>query len=206
MADTDRACRNLGGVGPVSKEDGQYFSGFCDGEACFAITKAGSGYRCDFVVRMRADDADLVLHLRNDIVGAGSVRWQAARTRPNPTAQWTIGSKSGCQRVADILTAFPLRGKKRRDFELWSEALCYWRSTDPSRTEQMGALRKELMAGRAFPPHLLDREPGAYSRSGSQCPFGGGSGEEASKTVHLIQSSSQTSTSRHSKTSARLTR
>ena len=68
-----------------------------------------------------------------------------------------------------------------------------------------GALREKPTTNEPSPPAFSIGKLGAHSRSGSQCPFGGGS-ERPSKTVHSIHFSSQTSTRRHSRTFARLTR
>jgi hypothetical protein len=60
------------------------------------------------------------------VTGLGRVAAKPAQGTSRPQACWTIASKRECAELARILRAFPLRARKRRDFEIWARAVDRW--------------------------------------------------------------------------------
>lgn len=145
----------------ITPEIGWRLAGLTDGEGHFGIHRTGSGgFRCAFVIKMRADDKPLLDSLCAQ-TGVGKVSIETHRTRHNPCARWEVWRKDECALLADIFTAYPLESKKARDAAIWMEALDEWaliyqnEKADWTRMEQ---LDQELKAVRKFPLELLTEE------------------------------------------------
>lgn len=110
-------------VGPAF---GHWLTGFVDGEGCFRIhkEKGGDYYACHFQVKLRNDDAALLLECR-ERTGLGTV-YVEIPTPTHPQAVWVVQDRAGCWGVAAIFDRYPLRSKKARDYRIWKEALQHW--------------------------------------------------------------------------------
>jgi hypothetical protein len=117
---------------------GNWLAGLTVGEGCFALStrrlrkirSATKKYRVLYLVfkiSLRADDID-ALYFAHGLLGVGRVgvckRGKTKTTSPNakPLAHLTVDNRSHIARVIEVFRAFPLRGKKQRDFELWAKA------------------------------------------------------------------------------------
>ena len=94
-----------------------YLGGFFSGEGCFGL----SGLQPRAVVKLRRDDR-AILELFARRFGLGRVRDQAAYGGSNPTATWLIGATDELGAAVRLFEAAQLRGRKRREFEVWREA------------------------------------------------------------------------------------
>lgn len=113
----------------ANRDFSNWLAGFIDGEGCFIVSlnssRRGQNYACLFKLALRDDDAPIL----DEIVlatGVGSVLRGRATGGGNPKATWTITSKAGCVALMEILDEHPLRAKKRRDYEIWREAVLWW--------------------------------------------------------------------------------
>lgn len=122
----------VGGYPTLTRDDGHFLAGFLDGEACFVVNRAAGGYACSCSVAARRDDRQLLEQLKC-ITGLGSVTDRRAQGNASPQSAWTIKRKADCFRLAELTRNFPLRGRKRREAELWSTAVGSWCAGDPSR-------------------------------------------------------------------------
>lgn len=116
--------------------EGYHLAGAIDGEGSFNIIRRAKGkaYGCLFALGLRADDEEFVRLLRSWAGEIGNV--YIARRNPKnelkhprnskPVAMWVVTRPDDCRRLAAILDEFPLRSKKRRDYEVWREALDAW--------------------------------------------------------------------------------
>lgn len=99
-------------------------------------------------IGLRVDDYD-VLALMQKYIGGHLVRMKARRA-----AVLTLSSKEECENLVALLDAYPMRAKKRRDYEVWREAVLYWTSREHGQKcvnfEPMVKLRDKLVAGRAY--------------------------------------------------------
>lgn len=111
----------------IRTADGQYLAGLVDGEGCFYITtprvKGNTG--CGFIVKLRADDRPLLTACR-DLVGVGRLTLSPRRNDWAPTFEWRVTKKAELLVIVELFRRFPLRSRKARDFEIWSEAVDYW--------------------------------------------------------------------------------
>ena len=92
-------------------------------------------------------------------LGFGKVQGPYARhaspgertTQRKPQVMFNTQSKADCSALRDVLQAFPLRAKKRHDFEIWCEALDLWLEHKPGDPwESMGLIKAELEAVRKY--------------------------------------------------------
>jgi hypothetical protein len=94
-----------------------YLGGFFSGEGHFGL----SGLTPRVVIRLRADDRS-ILELFADRFGLGAVREHRACENPNPSVTWTILATDELARAVRLFEAAELRGRKRREFEVWRDA------------------------------------------------------------------------------------
>lgn len=114
----------------VPPDFGNWLAGFIDGEGCFHIHKVrrGAYYSCRFTLKVRDDDIKVMKDVVR-ITGIGYLRLDRARpVGANPCVIWTIISKKECRALVRLLKQYPLRAKKKRDFDIWKEAVDYWSS------------------------------------------------------------------------------
>jgi hypothetical protein len=111
----------------LSAFDSHALAGFIDAEGSFAIApnSRGTTWRCCMTLALRLDDADVLSDLCRS-TGLGQISLKRARRGSRPQAGWTITSKRECMELTRLLKQFPLRARKRRDFEIWSEAVERW--------------------------------------------------------------------------------
>jgi hypothetical protein len=108
---------------PLQPRDGHFLAGFIDAEGCFQITanNGGTSWRCGFTLALRDDDAELLVDLQR-LTGLGHLTRAPARGTSMPQALWSIDSRREALQLAELLEQFPLRGRKRREADVWSEA------------------------------------------------------------------------------------
>lgn len=143
---------------PVDPAFLHWFAGFVDGEGCFSIHKKPQNtYDCQFSITLRADDRPILERIQRTL-GMGTLS-SATAHRKNQAARWTVSSKAACVRLRDLFRAFPLRAKKAKDFELWSDALNAWVDHRSGEWDTMSSARELLMASRAYRPEGVRVDP-----------------------------------------------
>ncbi len=137
----------------ISEAEGHFIAGFIEGEAHLGIVEANGGqsFRCLMSLRVRDDDAPLLTWLRMR-TGVGRLHAVPARRTSKPQAQWLVQTQAGCTTLVELLTRFPLRGRKTREFEIWRRAVELWLSGAPERAETARRHRHELLESRRFRP------------------------------------------------------
>src|SRR4051812_30946628 len=128
----------------LADADGHALAGFLDAEGCFQIrpNNRERTWNCDMTVAVRDDDAQLLTDLCR-VTGLGRVAAKPAQGTSCPQTRWTIASKRECAELARILRAFPLRARKRRDFEIWARAVDRWASV-PYDARASGSFHAEM--------------------------------------------------------------
>lgn len=128
--------RPPGGYPEVSCELAGFLAGFLEGEACFSISKQAGhdNHRCWMSLVARDDDRDLILELAQT-TALGSCTARAATHGSRSQVQWSVGAKSDCQRLVQILDICPMRGRKSLDFAVWRAAVEWWIGADPKSRE-----------------------------------------------------------------------
>jgi hypothetical protein len=156
--------------------DAEWLAGFVDAEGCFQIrpNNRGTTWTCALAVKVRDDDAALVVDLHRS-TGLGCVRPVAAHAGSKPQVDWTIQSKDECAAFAALVRKHPLRGRKRLDAQIWSEAVATW-AASPRGMSAADAARLTDLAGRLrqVRRYTGDRAPApAQARANLEAYFGG---------------------------------
>jgi hypothetical protein len=136
--------RRIGAAEGLSDTDAHALAGFLDAEGCFQIrpNNRGRTWNCHMTVAVRDDDADLLTDLCR-VTGLGRVAAKRAQGTARPQACWTVASKRECAELARILRAFPLRARKRHDFEIWARAVDRWAAA-PYGTRAGGSFHAQM--------------------------------------------------------------
>jgi MarR family transcriptional regulator, transcriptional regulator for hemolysin len=111
----------------LSVFDGHALAGLLDAEGCFRVgtNNAGRTWSCTVSLNVRMDDGDVVEDLCRS-TGLGRISVKRAHGTSRPQTTWSIASKRECAELVGILRRFPLRARKRRDFEIWARAVDRW--------------------------------------------------------------------------------
>jgi hypothetical protein len=111
----------------LSAFDAHALAGLIDGEGSFVIVpnNCGTTWRCYMALALRLDDVEVLRDLCRS-TGLGRTSLKRAQRGSRPQALWNITSKRECMELTRLLRRFPLRARKRRDFEVWSEAVERW--------------------------------------------------------------------------------
>lgn len=169
---------------------GHWLAGFIDGEGCFAIncSQSGTAHRrvqIKFVLDLRADDRPIVEEIRARTGIKGSIRHRESYGDGNRRAQvsWHVNARGDLARLVQLLDTYPLRAKKRRDYEIWKRAVhasagnrkgpgSAARTRQSAIDWQLRRLARELRVTRGYPE---DGEPQLESTvSDEQLVFGVG--------------------------------
>jgi MarR family transcriptional regulator for hemolysin len=146
--------------------DGHALAGFIDAEGSFMIgpNNGGRTWTCQMSIALRRDDGDVLTDLCRS-TGLGRVVLLRARRTSRPQAKWSITSKRECAELVRILRRYPLRARKRRDFEVWARAVDRWSavsheaSVDEALHDAMARDAELIRRGRRYvnaPPPALD--------------------------------------------------
>jgi len=119
-------------------------------------------------VGARADDYPLLSYCREQ-TGLGQLYPRPAQgkdsehSRSNPCWIWKVASKADCAALVELLTQYPLRSRKRKDFNVWCKIVHEASKRQPSVARRDGGgsisvndptrieeLIDELKAGREY--------------------------------------------------------
>lgn len=122
----------------LTDDFGHWLAGFTDGEGAFVICRvttrrgkaAGSSVRtwpnCRFEIGLRADDIEILRTIR-DTLGVGNLYVKkpnfSARPGTKMAAVFIVHRIDDCLRIVEFFTRYPLRAKKRAQFDVWADAV-----------------------------------------------------------------------------------
>lgn len=140
----------------IDKDFGNWIAGFVDGEGCFFMAPVNrpGGYRPAFSLSVRADD-DQILKLVRDTLDVGTVHYYTASSGSR-VVRWMVQAQKDCAALAQFFEEFPLRAKKRADWEIWREAVAVaarlrsGRANNYETYATLRQLRDELRDGRRY--------------------------------------------------------
>lgn len=131
-----------------------WFSGFVDGEGYFAIGKQLTNgkypsYKCAFGIELRDDDADILHEIRDYFNGIGGIHHRPERKRLDrnykPSIVWRVSSIDDIMILVRHFDEYPLRAKKRIDYNIWRLAVMELRKTKHLRDYHfLGVLKKKM--------------------------------------------------------------
>ncbi len=106
---------------------GHWLAGLTDGEGCFRIhtERGGKYFACHFSIKLRRDDTAILEEIHT-FFGVGRLRPQSGYGKAKPLTLFIVDTRAGCEVVRGIFRRYPLRAKKRKDFDVWCEALDAW--------------------------------------------------------------------------------
>ena len=121
------------------QEFAAWLAGFIDGEGSFSIApdRRDDSFRCSFKLKLRADDRAVLEQVQSRL-RIGSVSREKRRPPSRPCYAWRVSSQADCQALIALLDAAPLQSKKRRDYEIWREAVALWVSRERRRGSRAG--------------------------------------------------------------------
>ena len=108
----------------VSPADGHFLAGFLEAEGSFGLrlNNGGESWQCQMSLGLRDDDAALLVEMAR-LTGLGRLNRVSPNGTSNPQVVWRIVRHADCRRLTELLREFPLRGRKRREQETWSQAV-----------------------------------------------------------------------------------
>lgn len=108
----------------VSDALGWWFAGLVDGEGCFSIT----ALKAQFIIGLRDDDRPMLERVRADLGGPGKIYCidRGANDVRRPMARWNISRRNELLWLTRFFDFFELQSKKRRDYDVWREAVIDW--------------------------------------------------------------------------------
>ena len=143
-----------------------YLGGFFSGEGFFGL----SGLRPRAVIKLRRDDRG-ILELFAERFGIGAVRDHRPYDNPNPSVTWLICAGDEMGPAVRVFEAAMLRGRKRREFEVWREAAQerVWAriARRPADRARIGRALERLVVVRAYrpvPESVASTEPAREAR------------------------------------------
>src|SRR4051812_22193296 len=108
----------------MTDDFGHWFAGLADGEGCFEVKRHGPSYICRFTINLRIDDMSTLEDIQKQI-GVGTL-YISKRTLGEDLVRWEVSKKGEVERLMDVFEKYPLRSKKRRDFDVWKQAVVAW--------------------------------------------------------------------------------
>ena len=126
---------------------GHWLAGFIDGEGSFTMQSFHGGVdpRPRFSIEVRADDTPIIeeIHRRTGIGKLSRRHRKMATIKDRPQIIWTVNRNADLRRLVEILDAYPLRAKKKRDYEIWKQAvpLLERRPGRPNARDQTASIR-----------------------------------------------------------------
>jgi len=114
---------------------GNWLSGFVDGEGCFGIycyKATDASFGClgfEFSIQLREDDMPILEQIKT-FLHCGQVGFSSRKKARSRGCNAMDQAKYTCRRLDDLCTKivpqfeqYPLKAKKKKDFEIWKEAL-----------------------------------------------------------------------------------
>jgi hypothetical protein len=118
-----------------------YLGGFFSGEGYFGLSRL----RPQAVIKLRGDDRS-ILELFASRFDVGLVRNHPGYGGDHPSVTWRIGAARDLSRTICVFDAAQLRGRKRREFEVWRQA-AYERAHARITRRRADRVRLERVAG-----------------------------------------------------------
>ena len=117
-------------VATASRDFGNWFAGFTDGEGHFAIQNRGrdnmrANYKCRFRIQLRDDDRP-ILEAIHETLGIGSIYNRPVYDgNPNvhTSSVFQVDALKECVELVCLFEKYPLRAKKQQDFAIWKQAV-----------------------------------------------------------------------------------
>jgi hypothetical protein len=151
------------GVLSIDPAFGHWLAGFTDGEGAFVLTYTsshkGNPHKLSwpsarFEITLRADDGAILYEIR-DRLGFGIINNHSAtrtlRPNQNPGLRYHVWRQADTLVLVDLFEQYPLRAKKRLQFEVWAAGVReITRGAKIRDADLLAHYRTQLMALRAY--------------------------------------------------------
>lgn len=140
-----------------------WLAGLADGEGCFTIFVTSGAFHAKFAIAMRIDDWR-VLHHAKVASGLGILLTKggtAGRGNEKPAYHWGISTIDECKAlITGLDSGCGLLSKKRRDYEIWKEAVGLLDRYGGGRHSEvygrLGELKQNLHSVKVYHPEISD--------------------------------------------------
>ena len=150
-----------------------WFSGFVDGEGYFGLalssgTRAIPRWYPHLTIALRDDDSEVLERIHARFGGTLAPIPARSGTNTNPSLRWRVASIDECMALVEHFEAWPLFGKKRRDFALWALGVRHMHEFRGTKgipnsskvdTEYIAALSQAMRAIRVYGAHGVQPSP-----------------------------------------------
>ena len=120
-------------INNISDSFGNWFAGFTDGEGCFTahigrkIGRTGNEYidiDPEFSIILRDDDSGILVEICRQLGFSTQIKYYPEAVnkfgvKSKPKVKLEIRRMKRCLRLIEIFDKFPLRAKKKRDYDIW---------------------------------------------------------------------------------------
>lgn len=140
----------------------QWFVGLVDGEGCFSMLQVKPKLRwiARLTIALREDDRE-VISLLTEKFGGRVNKTNDKRMTHSPSLHWEFNTPFGCYAIIELFGKWPLKSKKKKDFDIWKEAVELWvrsRRKYPPNINKMISLYKALKESKVFKEDILCME------------------------------------------------
>lgn len=130
-----------------------YISGLVTAEGSLGIVGNAPGSLVPKLqLRMRADDRPLLRELVNRMDAGKLYKQRPSRSYPPGVVSWIVCGRDDLCSLVETFDDHPLRGRKRREYDCWREAVLEYAKGQPPRARyaRMRELRDALAHARAY--------------------------------------------------------
>jgi hypothetical protein len=145
-------------------EFGNWLAGYIDGEGSFTCQvytprgRSSPNITARMTLGTRADEYPLLAECQAQ-TGLGALYFVRPTLGGPPNGRpkwtWTVANKKDCAALVKLLTEYPLRSKKHKDFKVWSEIVRLRGLTGAGRAGKLDRIKElaaELVAVRQYDP------------------------------------------------------
>lgn len=130
-------------INDIPESFGNWFAGFADGEGCFTahisrkIGKTGNEYidiGPEFSITLRDDDSEILVEICRQLGFSTQIKYYAEAVnkfgiKSKPKVKLEIRRTKRCLKLIEIFDKFPLRAKKKQDYDIWRRLIFAIRDT-----------------------------------------------------------------------------
>lgn len=131
-----------------------FVSGLVTAEGSLGIIPNGRWLQPRSQLRMRSDDRPLLEQVAERTRAGRIYDQRPSRSYPPGVANWIVCSRDDLSRLVNLFDRHPLRGRKRREYDIWREAVLEYAKAEPpaARHSRLSDLRTALLDARAYRP------------------------------------------------------
>jgi hypothetical protein len=148
--------------------DPWYVTGFVEGDGAFTFSRSGRQLALYFAVKLTGAEGSLLDAIRDFFGGRGAIYHVKARAAPTPSsghtkdaAYYRVCRREDLERIVEHFDQYPLRGTKRRSYEIWRQMVVLKRDFRKPPREELDQLATQLSATSSRNAKSLGADPAA---------------------------------------------